>query len=112
MHTSAERLVAIPSRLHVLDKGYVHLVGMLGSELDERAARIIRFMGRARPQHESPFRGTILKFRVKAPLLVARQWFKYRIGSEHSGDTAELAGIPHEYVEAVLSWLAGGNGDD
>ena len=31
--------------------------------------------------HESPFRHQIVKFEVYCPLMVARQWWKYRIGS-------------------------------
>jgi thymidylate synthase (FAD) len=38
------------------------------------------------PQHTSPLRGVVLKFRVKAPLGIARQWFKHVVGSSHYED--------------------------
>ena len=34
-------------------------------------------------EHTSPFRGTVVTIEVKAPLFVARQWWKYCIGHEH-----------------------------
>jgi thymidylate synthase (FAD) len=38
------------------------------------------------PQHTSPLRGVALKFRVKAPLGLARQWWKHVVGSSHYED--------------------------
>lgn len=91
-------------RINVLDKGYVILHDAMGSdltianaarvsydkktdELTERDERLIRFL--AREGHTSPFRHVSLQFEVYAPLMVARQWWKYIIGSsfqEGSGD--------------------------
>jgi len=31
--------------------------------------------------HESPFEHVVFTFHVKAPIFVARQWFRHRIGS-------------------------------
>lgn len=84
--------------LHVLDHGYVRLVDTLGSdltvanaarvsyakeskELSEADIRLIRFL--AREAHTSPFRHAVLQFEVYAPLMVARQWWKYIVGSSH-----------------------------
>lgn len=89
----------------VLDNGYVRLVDVLGSdltvvnaarvsyqkeskELNEKDERLIRFL--AREGHTSPFRHAMLQFEIYAPLMVARQWWKYVIGSSHmeaAGDT-------------------------
>lgn len=83
---------------NVLDKGYVRLVDALGSDLTiANAARVsyakesleltnkdkglIDFL--AREDHTSPFRHAVLQFEVYAPLMVARQWWKYIIGSSH-----------------------------
>lgn len=84
--------------INVLDKGYVRLVDSMGSDLsvvnsarvsynkaketlDEKDERLIKFL--AREGHTSPFRHATLQFEVYAPLMVARQWWKYIIGSSH-----------------------------
>ncbi|MBB6733231.1 FAD-dependent thymidylate synthase [Cohnella zeiphila] len=95
------------SRIDVLDKGYVRLVSHMGSDLtvvnaarvsyakqsdalSDKDVRLIKFL--AREGHTSPFRHAILQFEIYAPLLVARQWWKYVIGSAHyegTGDSLE-----------------------
>lgn len=82
----------------VLDEGYVRLVDTLGSdltivnaarvsyakeslELSDKDKRLIDFL--AREDHTSPFRHAMLQFEIYAPLMVARQWWKYIIGSSH-----------------------------
>ncbi|WP_437183666.1 FAD-dependent thymidylate synthase [Shouchella clausii] len=60
------------------------------SELSERDIRLIKFL--AREGHTSPFRHAIAQFEIYAPLMVARQWWKYVIGSAHaegSGDSLD-----------------------
>src|SRR5690625_1409711 len=88
-------------KISVLDKGYVRLRDVMGDdrtvanaarvsfdrrteELDERDERLIRFL--AREGHDSPFRHASLQFEVYAPLMIARQWFKYIVGSDHTMD--------------------------
>ena len=95
------------SMLNVLDKGYVRLVNHMGSdltvvnaarvsyakeskELSDKDIKLIKFL--AREGHTSPFRHVMLQFEVYAPLMVARQWWKYVIGSaqlEATGDSLE-----------------------
>lgn len=85
----------------VLDKGYVrmapHWVMGLGdldisndarvsfmSEsliLNEKDKKLIKFLGSHK--HTSCFRGVSVKMEVSAPLMFARQWWKYIIGSQH-----------------------------
>ncbi|GGN01760.1 flavin-dependent thymidylate synthase [Thermus composti] len=86
-----EAAPAIP----VLDKGFVRLVDQMG---DDRAivqaarvsygegtktvredAALIDYLMRHR--HTSPFEMVVFKFHVKAPLFVARQWFRHRTAS-------------------------------
>lgn len=84
--------------IKVLDNGYVRLVDTLGSdltianaarvsyakeslELTDRDRRLIKFL--ASENHTSPFRHAMLQFEVYAPLMVARQWWKYIVGSAH-----------------------------
>ncbi|MFD1203570.1 FAD-dependent thymidylate synthase [Sporosarcina contaminans] len=88
-------------RLQVLDKGYVRLVGVMGSdltivnsarvsydkqkaEMDSKDERLINFL--IREGHTSPLRHASLQFEVYAPLMVARQWWKYVVGSDHTMD--------------------------
>jgi len=84
--------------MDVLDKGYVRLVDTLGSDLtvvnaarvsyakeshslSDQDLRLIKFL--AREDHTSPFRHAMLQFEIYAPLMVARQWWKYIVGSSH-----------------------------
>lgn len=92
------------NKLNVLDKGYVILHDVMGSDLtvvnsarvsydkksesiSEKDERLISFL--AKHQHTSPFRHATLQFEVYAPLMVARQHWKYVVGSsiqEATGD--------------------------
>ncbi|MFO7311653.1 MAG: FAD-dependent thymidylate synthase [Bacillota bacterium] len=112
----------LPVQLPVLDRGYVRLEDVMGTDLtpvnDARASymkrsdaltdrdvRLLDFL--ATNEHTSPFRGGFVKLEIKAPIMVAREWFKYRIGSHHTVDTAQFLGveIPEEFL-----WT--GQGDD
>lgn len=85
----------------VFDTGYVKLHDVMGSDLtvvnaarvsynkkkdvlDEKDIRLIRFL--AQHGHTSPFRHATLQFEVYAPLMIARQWWKYLAGSDHIMD--------------------------
>lgn len=121
----------MPDRIEVLDKGYVRLVNHMGSDLtvvnaarvsyakeskdlSERDVRLIQFL--ARDGHTSPFRHAMLQFEVYAPLMVARQWWKYVVGSAHSegtGDSLEawnessrryITEEPAFYIPAADEW--------
>ena len=79
----------------VLDKGFVELKDYMGSDLRAvEAARVSFQKGLSTENrdrklidylmengHESPFEHIVFTFRVKAPLFVARQWFRHRISS-------------------------------
>ncbi|MCJ8013228.1 FAD-dependent thymidylate synthase [Paenibacillus sp. KQZ6P-2] len=92
------------SFINVLDQGYVRLVNHMGSdltvvnaarvsfakesqELSEKDIRLIKFL--AREGHTSPFRHVIVQYEIYAPLMVARQWWKYVIGSSHAEGTGD-----------------------
>jgi len=49
--------------------------------LTDRDKSLINYLWKH--EHTSPFRSTIFKFRVKAPLFVARQWLKHIVASSH-----------------------------
>lgn len=82
----------------ILDHGYVIMWETLGDDLTpvnaakvsydkrsdkygKREAGLTRFL--AEEEHTSPFRHGVLQFESYAPLMVARQWWKYIIGSQH-----------------------------
>lgn len=121
----------LTDRINVLDNGYVRLVDVMGSdltvanaarvsyakeshELTERDIRLIKFL--AREKHTSPFRHAIAQFEVYAPLMVARQWWKYIVGSAHiegTGDSLDawnessrryITEEPVFYVPAADEW--------
>ena len=88
-------------QINVLDKGYVRLVDSMGSdlsvvnaarvsydkevtELEDRDIRLINFL--IREQHTSPFRHAAVTFEVYAPMMIARQWWKYAVASSHIDD--------------------------
>jgi thymidylate synthase (FAD) len=87
--------------INVLDKGYVRLVDTLGSDLSvvnaarvsydkeseeftDKDVKLINFL--IREGHTSPLRHAALTFEVYAPLMVARQWWKYAVASSHIDD--------------------------
>lgn len=89
------------AKLPVLDKGYVRLVDQLGDDrtvvnnarvsYDKESAvfsdgdqRLLNFL--LKNGHTSPFRHAVMQFEVYAPLLTARQWFKYSVASAHWDD--------------------------
>jgi thymidylate synthase (FAD) len=88
-------------KIDVLDKGYVRLVDVLGNDLSvvnaarvsydkesaeflEKDQKLLNFL--IREGHTSPLRHAALTFEVYAPLMVARQWWKYAVSSTHVDD--------------------------
>jgi len=81
-------------KTNVLDKGCIELIDKMGS--DERIIETARISHKSEGTHESdvklikllvdkghktPFEHCVFTFKVKAPLFVARQWMRHRIGS-------------------------------
>lgn len=81
--------------------GYVKLLEVMGSdlsvinaakasfakeskELDEKGEKLIKFL--IKNGHTSPLRHQFLSFEIKAPLMVCRQWWKYRVASTHTDE--------------------------
>ncbi len=97
---------AFENEKQVLDHGYVRLLGVMGDDSspdsDARistgvAARseaqqttLVRFL--LRHKHTTPFEGSVLKFEVRAPIMVIREWFRHRTFSynEESGRYKQL----------------------
>jgi thymidylate synthase (FAD) len=54
------------------------------AEWTERDGKLLRYL--AKHHHTSPFRGVVFKWSVKAPLFIARQWYKHTIASTFVDD--------------------------
>ena len=54
------------------------------AEWTERDGKLLRYL--AKHHHTSPFRGVVFKWSVKAPLFVARQWWKHTVASTFVDD--------------------------
>ncbi|TMK94151.1 MAG: FAD-dependent thymidylate synthase [Actinobacteria bacterium] len=82
--------------IRVLDHGFVRLDDSMADdlsvvnaarvsfarrkeEMDDSDAGLIRFLLRER--HGTPFEHNSFRFHVRAPLFVAREWFRHRVGS-------------------------------
>lgn len=100
-------------KINVLDKGYVRHLATFGSDLDvvnnarasydkeskeltEGDKRLIAFL--ARENHMSPFRSPRISFEVYAPLVVARQWWRYAIDSQHIEDGTPWSESSRRYI--------------
>lgn len=115
------------NKIDVLDKGYVILHETMGDDrtvanaarvsydkrtegLSERDERLIKFL--ARENHTSPFRHATLQFEIYMPLMVARQLWKYVVGSDHTMDAWNessrryITEEPTFYIPAVSEWRA------
>ena len=53
-------------------------------EMDESDEGLIRFLMRDR--HGTPFEHNSFRFHVRAPIFVAREWFRHRVGRSTSSD--------------------------
>ena len=51
---------------------------------DEKDEKLLNYL--AREHHTSPFRGVVFKWHVKAPLFIARQWWKHTVASTYVDD--------------------------
>lgn len=85
----------------VLDRGYVHVVNTMGSDLDvvnaarasfdkevgqlsDKDQKLIEFL--VKHKHDSVLRHCAMTFEVYAPLMIARQWYKHAVSSTHLDD--------------------------
>lgn len=67
------------------------------TELSDRDVKLIHYL--VKHQHTSPFRGTVFKFKVKAPLFICRQWWKHAIASNHNDEQLGWNEKSFRYVE-------------
>lgn len=78
------------------------------TEFSKNDERLLKFLWDAK--EDSPFRHALVTFEVKAPLMVARQWWKYIVGSDHSMDAWNEASRrylslePEYYTPSATEW--------
>ncbi len=106
--------------IQVLDKGYVRLIETMGSDLEivndarvsfakeseweDKASRKLKLSDKSlidflvRRKEMSPFRGCVLKFECKVPIVIARQWFKYSVASTHRDEQFSWNEVSRRYV--------------
>ncbi len=101
----------------VLNNGYINLVESMGhdqaairnarrcwrsvSKGDQADAKLIRHLLKA--GHKSPFEAMVFTFDVKAPLFVARQWFRHRMGSYNEESLRYCIALRDYYVPNDIS---------
>jgi thymidylate synthase (FAD) len=98
----------------LLDNGFIKVVDSLGSdltvvnsarvsfankkdEMDKKDEKLIKYL--ATHSHTSPFRHAYVQLHIKAPEVVARQWYKHIIGSEYAFKDQPWNEISGRYVE-------------
>lgn len=96
-----------------LDKGYVKLINVYGTELDivnaarlsydveshsldEKDIGLLNFL--IREGHTSPFRHVYLSLQFKAPLMVARQHWRHVVGASTVEDGTPFSELSRRYV--------------
>lgn len=113
------------SETQVLDHGYVKILDVMGDDASpDRDARIstgvaarseamettlIRFL--LRHKHTTPFEGAVMKFEVRAPIMVIREWFRHRMFSynEESGRYKQLDPLYYTPNETRVAFQAKSN---
>jgi thymidylate synthase (FAD) len=92
----AERVTPESRTIEVLDHGFVRLDESMASdlsvvnaarvsfarrkeEMDDSDRGLVRFL--LRDRHGTPFEHNAFRFHVRAPIFVAREWFRHRVGS-------------------------------
>jgi len=88
----------LTEKITVLNNGYVRLVDKLGGDITtvnsarvsmDKATDVMRPQDErlvgylAKHDHTSPSRHGVMQFEILAPLMIARQWMKYVVGSVH-----------------------------
>lgn len=102
-------------KIDVFD-GFVELVDVFGDDLSivnsarvsfgaqtdeftEKDKKLMRYLWQH--DHTSPFRMASVKFRVKAPVFVLRQWMKHVIGCSWNEASARYTEIKEEFFKPV-----------
>ena len=68
-------------------------------EMDDSDAGLIRFLMRER--HGTPFEHNSFRFHIRAPIFVAREWFRHRVGSFNEFSMRYAKATDEFYVPAA-----------
>src|SRR6476659_735391 len=92
---TTDRVIA-EDAIRVLDHGFVRLDDAMATDLSVVNAARVRFARRKdvmeeadeglirflmRDRHGTPFEHNSFRFHIRAPIFVAREWFRHRVGS-------------------------------
>jgi len=98
-------------------KSHLSLIGVLGSdkdvvedartsfatartaELTDKDVKLLSYL--ISHKHTSPLRGSVMKFRVVAPLFICRQWYKHAVASAHTEEQLGWNEQSFRYTEAT-----------
>ncbi|MBI4424960.1 MAG: FAD-dependent thymidylate synthase [Elusimicrobia bacterium] len=96
--------------IHVLDKGFVRLVDLMGGDMgvvasarvsygsgskgEEKDRKLIRYL--LQHDHMTPFEHAVFQFHVSCPLFVMRQWIRHRMAS-YNETSARYTEIKDEF---------------
>jgi thymidylate synthase (FAD) len=110
----------------VLNNGYVRYDKHMGDDLDvvnsakvsfdrastsfeEKEARLLAFL--VKDEHTSTFRHSAVTLEIYAPLLTARQWFKYAVASSHLEDQFGWNESSRRYITENVEFYQPGPGE-
>lgn len=113
-------------KIDVLDKGYVRLVDVLGDdrsvvnaarvsydkesgEFSDRDSKLLKYL--IANGHLSPLRHAVVTLEVYAPLLTARQWWKYAVASTHLEDQSGWNESSRRYITENEEFYIPGDGE-
>ena len=97
--------------MKVLDHGNIKLLNFMGGEqciienarvctdsqgTDEENEKLLNFL--IEKEHETPMEVVIFRFEVKAPIFVARQWFRHRMSSFNEKSLRYTQAKPEFYI--------------
>jgi thymidylate synthase (FAD) len=100
--------------MQILNKGDLSLLDMMGSDetiakaawvsyakQDEKKEakdieRLINYL--MKHQHGTPFEHVVFQFHIKAPIFIAREWFRHRIGSFNEVSSRYITFEPEFYI--------------
>lgn len=68
------------------------------AEWSEKDQKLLNYL--VKHEHTSPFRGVVTKWQIKAPLFIARQWWKHVIGGTYANDQLGWNEKSFRYCEA------------
>lgn len=54
--------------------------------LNKKDLKLLEYLITAKPMHRSPLYGSVMTFKIRAPLFVMKQWWKHHVASNYTED--------------------------